>query len=393
MTVHRLATRARRSLGYVLCIGAAATGLASAVAAQQPALDALVRDVCGRQLLLLGEDANHGSGATLALKVELVKRLVTECHYSAVLFESQVYDFIDLEHAIAARTATPALVNDAIGGLWSKARETAAMAEFLHGQAMDGHVTLGGLDPQVGGATQLYTQQKLPAVLAGYLAGARAEACETEIARLTNYRYNDSVSYDGATRARLRSCVADIQASIAQRLAGPERARGRRDGDQPAPLSRDVGRRCLQRPRWRDVRESALVSGPTAEGSQGHRLVRDGARGQRRRSHLARTCRSALACTRRSAIARSRSAFPRSTGSFGRPGRAATSLDSAPPSSLEGRAMAGFSGDIRYVDRKELAGFGSVVGRALNYRKPESADWAELLDGLVVLREERPQHS
>jgi erythromycin esterase-like protein len=223
-----------------------------------------VRDVCGRQVLLLGEDANHGSGATLALKVELVKRLVNECHNSAVLFESQVYDFIDLEHAIAARTATPALERDAIGGEAFNVRDR-AMFENLRWH-------LG----------------RLPKDAKVIVWCATVHAAKGAIANGTN--------------VPLGALVHDAF------------------GDR------------------------AFVVG-----------------------------------------------FSALTGSVGRPWRPATPLDAASPSSLEGRAMAEFRGDIRYLDRQQLSAFGEVVGRALNYRRPEPANWAALLDGLVVLREERPQ--
>ncbi len=375
-----------------LFVAVLATLTCSAVtAAQKPALDALVNDVCDRRIVLLGEDANHGSGATLALKVELAQRLVTECHFSAVLFESQIYDFIDLEHAVEGRTATPGLVSEAIGGLWSKARDTGRLAEFLMAQATAGRVTLGGLDPQVGGATQRYTQQRLPGVLAAYLSDARATTCEEEFARLTNYRYNDSISYDAATRARLRSCVTDVQGALALRTKSPA------------------------------VLEAGVMAGNLLryfEMSDGDAFnVRDRAMFENLQWYLARLpkdakvivwCATVHAAKRAtgsgsnvplgamvSAEYGDRAAaigFSALGGSFGRPGRGATVLDSVAAGSLEARAMTGFAGDARYLDRKALRGYGTLVGRALNYRKPEAADWSVILDGLVVLREERPQH-
>lgn len=366
------------------CIGA------SRVHAQAPALDALVRDVCDRRIVLLGEDANHGSGATLAIKVELVKRLVNECHYSAVLFESQLYDFLDLEHAVAARTATPALVSDAIGGLWSKAGETRELAEYVLEQAKGGRVTLGGLDPQVGGATQRYTQQQLPTDLAAHLAGERAKTCETEIARLTNYRYNDSVAYDAATRARLRSCVRDIQATIASR--------------RQSPAAREVAAMSANLLHFLDMSDGNAFN------------VRDRAMFENLRWYLGRLpddARIIVWCATVHAVKGAtgdgtnvplgafvhqafgdRAAaigFSALGGSYGRPGRAATLLDEAPPASLEARAMDGLAGEARYLDRRALASYRRVVGRALNYRKLEGAEWSMLLDGVLVLREERPQ--
>jgi erythromycin esterase-like protein len=69
----------------------------AAVSAQprDPAMDAAVRDLCHRQVAMLGE-ASHGDGATFAFKAALIRRLVTECGYTAVLFESSHYDFVEL---------------------------------------------------------------------------------------------------------------------------------------------------------------------------------------------------------------------------------------------------------------------------------------------------------
>jgi len=364
--------------------------LATVASAQEPALDALVKDVCDRRIVLLGEDANHGSGATLAVKVELVRRLVTECHFSAVLFESQVYDFIDLEHAVAARSATPGLVRDAIGGLWSKARDTGVLAEFLLAKATARRVTLGGLDPQVGGATQRYTQQQLPGVLAAHLSDARARTCEEEFARLTNYRYNDSISYDAATRARLRSCVTDVQGALAQRMQSPAvleagvmarnllRYFEMSDGD--AFNVRD--RAMFENLHWylEGLAKDAKVIVWCATVHAAKRAIGSGS------NMPLGAMVSAEYGDRAAAIG-----FSALGGSFGRPGRPETVLESVAAGSLEARAMTGFAGASRYVDREALHGYGTVVGRAINYRKRESADWSTVLDGVVVLREERPQ--
>ncbi|MEP7384475.1 MAG: erythromycin esterase family protein [Gemmatimonadota bacterium] len=379
-------------LGLCLALGVCvvAPTEAQTTTGLKPALDALVKDVCQKQIVLLGEDANHGSGATLAIKVELVKRLVDECSYSAVLFESQVYDFIDLQHTIAAGTASPAQVNAAIGGLWSNARETAPLVAFLHRQAMAGRVTLGGLDPQVGGATQRYTQQRLPAVLAAYLHDARAGACETELARLTNWQYNDSISYDATTRARLRSCVTDIQVGIRQRTTSATTHEAdvmatnllhyleMSDGDdfnvRDRAMFENLGWHLSRLPKGAKV----VVWCATVHAVKGPRV------------NSAEVPMGALIHAEFSERAAA-VGFSALAGRFGRPGKPATTLDTAPPESLEGRALAGDDSGVRYLDRKQLASFGTVVARALNYRKPEPAAWAMLLDGLIVLREEEPQ--
>lgn len=354
------------------------------------ALDALVKDVCGKQLALLGEDANHASGATLALKVELVKRLVNQCNYSAVMFESQIYDFIELQHAIDAKTATSEQVNATIGGLWSKAAETAPLVEFLHSNAMAGRIKLGGLDPQVGGATQRYTQQQLPAVLARSLPVARRKVCETEFTRLTNWQYDDTIQYDATTRARLRDCLAGIQASITQRKADHTA--------REAHLMASNLLRYLDMSDGNDfnVRGHAMFDNLVWNLSRLPKHAKvivwcatvHAVKGQMPNS--TDTSMGALV----HAKFRDRAAaigFTALAGSIGKPGKPPTLLHAASAESLEGRVFADTGSDIRYLDNRQLAGFGAVVARPLNYRKSELADWAILLDGLIVLREEQPQ--
>src|SRR5690606_35852438 len=88
-----------------LVASCAVPGIASAATA----LDRLVADTCDKQVVLLGEDSHHGSGGTMEVKTTIVRRLVDECGFSGVLFESQVYDFLDLERAFARGDATPKL--------------------------------------------------------------------------------------------------------------------------------------------------------------------------------------------------------------------------------------------------------------------------------------------
>lgn len=391
MNMRAYTSRSLPGLGLALCCCVASASGTPTTPDPGHALDALVKDVCGKQLVLLGEDANHGSGATLALKVELVKRLVNECHYSAVLFEGQVYDFIDLQHAIDARTATPEQVNATIGGLGSGARETAPLVDFLFQQAMAGHLTLGGLDPQVGGATQRYTQKRLPAALAGYLRDARRKECEAELSRLTNWQYDDSNDYDAATRTRLRSCVNDIQTGITKHK------RDKATGEASIMTTNLL--------RYLDM----------ADGNDFN--VRDRAMFENLVWNLSRLPKGAKVIVWCATVHAVKGPMPNNTdvsmgtfvhaefkdhaaaigfsavsGSFGRPGKPPTLLEAASPDSLESRAFAGTDADVRYLDRQQLAGFGTVVARPLNFRKPAPTAWATLLDGLVVLREEQPQH-
>lgn len=81
------------------------------------------------------------------------------------------------------------------------------------------------------------------------------------------------------------------------------------------------------------------------------------------------------------------SAYSGASQPGGRPGR---ELEVAPPDSLEGQVLAPEQ-DLRYLDADELGELGIIAARPIghDFRR---AQWQELLDGLVVLREEEPAH-
>lgn len=382
------------ALGCLLvCCATAATAMAadlSSGSVQPAALDRLVDDVCDKQVVLLGEDNHHGSGRTLEIKVEIAKRLIEKCGFSEVLFESQVYDFLDLERSLAAGQATPELVADAIGGLWSNSKEGEILASFLFQQAAAGRIRLGGLDPQVGGAMQRFTQRQLPVRLASRLKGGRGLECESELSRLTNWRFDVTVAYDDAFRRGLRACLGDIQASIAMRDPG--------DGDSIVTFMATNVSRYLDMSSGNpfEVRDQAMFDNflwyrerspkdaKTIIWCATVHAVKASVPGSKSLqplgSHIHR-----LLGNRAAAIG-----FSALEGSYGGRGRPPTVLAPAAPGSLEARAFAGSEAELRYLDRDELAASGVVPARAVNYEKPTPANWGDVLDGLLVLRRERP---
>jgi erythromycin esterase-like protein len=78
-------------------------------------------------------------------------------------------------------------------------------------------------------------------------------------------------------------------------------------------------------------------------------------------------------------------------GSYGRGKAPATTLAQAAAASLEARAFAGDdSSDVGYLGRADLAQHGPGTAHAINYTTPMAAPWHEVIDGLVVLRQEHP---
>src|SRR5437868_12978208 len=63
-------------------------------------VDAVVREMCRKTVALIGESPVHGFGKTLEFKVELVRRLIDDCHYNALFFESGIYDFLNLQEQV-----------------------------------------------------------------------------------------------------------------------------------------------------------------------------------------------------------------------------------------------------------------------------------------------------
>lgn len=69
--------------------------------------------------------------------------------------------------------------------------------------------------------------------------------------------------------------------------------------------------------------------------------------------------------------------------------RPVTQLPPASPESLESKVFAAGGSDTRYLDHAQLAGLGVIAGRPIELAFWPAA-WAEVFDGIVVLRQERP---
>jgi erythromycin esterase-like protein len=83
--------------------------------------------------------------------------------------------------------------------------------------------------------------------------------------------------------------------------------------------------------------------------------------------------------------------FTALSGSFGNPGAGGQphALGTLPAHALEATVLADNRAGLRYVDRKRLKRLGNTIARPINYRLIHAARWVDVLDGLMVLREER----
>lgn len=392
----------------VAAVIAASCARAGAGAAAMPAggspasttatpLDRVVRDVCKKRLVLLGEDGHHGGGGTLAVKTALVSRLIDECGFSAVVFEASMAEFIDLHHAFAAGNASPAHVADAIGGLWTIAGESDPLIAALFERASRKQIVLAGLDGQIG-STNRYAQTGLAGELAGYLADPRRSACQGELQRFASWQYDDASPFDDATRARLRDCLTEIEAAASRqaRSTPADEAAVLAAAWQSAIAASDPAlspgaafntrdqamHRALQWHIARLARDSKIIVWcATVHAARSLRGVPGRAGFVPLGSYVHRDLGDAAAAIGISALG----------GSYGRGKAPATALVPAPAASLEARAFTGDgSRELAYVGSADLAQYGAGIARALDYGKLTEAPWHEILDGLLVLREEHP---
>lgn len=353
-------------------------------------IDRLVRDVCRKEIVMLGEDASHGGGRTFEVKTEIVKRLVSRCGFDAVLFESQLYDMLDVEHAVAQKTATPAQLAGAIGALWARAEESKPLIDVLYRETMAGRVRIAGIDPQVGGVMGDYSKHRLGAALTGPLADDRRDACRREIDTHNGWRYDDAHPFDDAAQQRLRGCIDDIRAALVAQGIDPmsettamaaaysrylDMALGG-DGNQ-----RDLGMyENIQwhRGRWPKGMKLIVWCATVHAAKALHGLATD-MTPMGRHVHAAYGKRAATI------------GFTALSGRFGNPGAGGEPnvLQTADASALDRVVLADSDAGLRYVDHKRLRRLGTIVSRPIDYRKQHAAPWAEVLDGLIVLREER----
>lgn len=357
---------------------------------QRAGIDRLVHALCSKQVVMLGEDRNHGSGATIEVKVRLVERLVQQCGFRGVVFESQFYDMLDFEHSIAAGSATPEQLSDAIGPVWSRYSAVAKLVTWLFDEAKAGHVRLAGMDPQVGGIDEHYSEHRLAAVLASALSSNRRTDCEVIISRNNQWTYDDAHPFGAAALSQLRSCLKDIRELIAKN--GPHAPSelsaiadsyanylGFADGGAPGLRDRAMFTNFVWiRAHWpkgtriviwtASVHAAKILEGFGQDvrpfGSYVHEALGD---------HAAAIGFSALG------------------GSYGNVGGhgAPHVIHVAAPGTLEAQAFARTdTGALHFVDRKQLKAMGPVSARALDYSKPEVLDWSRVLDGIIVLRKE-----
>jgi len=385
-------------IGPALLLAVAHPALASSLTPvkrnDQPAMRAVIRDLCHRDVAVIGE-ATHSDGHTETFKVALVERLVSRCGFRAVVFEASLYEFLAFNRARREGHATEAMVGDAIGGLWKFETEFKPLTHFLYIQAAAGRITLGGMDDQLGGLEQPFANDAMTNLLSEGLPADIRAACVDALHRRTHWDYDDAHSED-ANRTALRSCLAEMRKRLPGLKISPLDRAGREamlDG-----VDRQVARDALSSDDYAKDRDRAMYgefARFAARLSKGTRIIVWTQSFHAAKSPAIRpdeddapTFGTLLHQTYgRRAFAL---AFSARSGSYHWDRKENRTIPPPPPGALELAAAAG--GETAYLDSAALQTRG-VAPAAPDYHTYRSARWADIFDGLVIFAEEHPPHS
>jgi erythromycin esterase-like protein len=364
---------------------------------REGALAAATRDMCGKDVVLLGE-ASHGDGATEAFKVALVQRLITSCHFNAVVFEANHYDFLEISRRLRRReTVTPEMVSSAIGWNWNHDAEFAPLIPFLQAQAVAGRITLGGLQDAPDQQGAFYALNQMPDELTGYLAGEGRADCRARLARRMMWDYPDDPAARLADRDRLHQCLVDIARAVAAQpsLQGADRADTL---DMLDNLERCIARDFEtkeqawadgDRSLWLNLQGLATRLPPDSKiivWAHNVHVARDiGAFSLRHPAgpNLGRYVAQAYGA-RAFALG-----FTAASGAFAWLPTEARRIAPPPPDSLEAKALAGRSDAAVYVGPAELRAMGRAPA-GFSFYDFQTVDLAGAFDGAVVFQAEYP---
>lgn len=374
---------------------ATASSLAPVERDDQAAMRRVMRDLCHRDVAVLGE-ATHADGHTEAFKVALVERLISQCGFRAVVFEGSLYEFLAFDRARREGDATEVMVGNAIGGLWKFETEFKPLTHFLYAQAITGRVTLGGMDDQLGGLEQPFANEVMFALLMQDLPADRRTVCREAFNRRTNFDFDDTHPNSDDFKNLIRGCATDMRAALdKQNLGKSDRAERvimldgierqlRRDHLSSDDYAKDRDRAMyFEFARFaaglpKGMRIIVWTHSFHAAKSPAIRPGPDGAPTFGTLLHQAYGGRAfALAFSARS-------------GSYRWSRKEARPIPAPPTGALE--LAAPTNGQTAYLDSAALHARGFAPA-ALDFHSYRSARWADIFDGLIIFATEHPPHS
>ena len=364
--------------------------------------DRVLHDLCGKQIVLLGESPSHGFGRTMRYKSELVQALVDGCHFNAVFFESGVYDFLNIQRELASgHEVTEKAIAAAIGGLWAN-RDVAPLIPFLTQRVLQGKLVLGGIDDQLGRGT--YAQNNMPSDLVQHLEGETKARCLAILQKHTLWQYSQGSPYGPRDKALILGCLDAMEAQLGASEPGEAQFRGAERADIDS----------LKRSFARDFREDdhsgidpnvQLFNERDASMYRNFQWLMSRLPAHSKvivwsaTTHIAKNLSEVPGQQGRvpfgSYVARDFErrvfalGFSAYSGTYAMGRQPPKQLTAASGNSLEGRAFVTNPRDTRYYNPNDLRKMGFIAARPLG-TDFKTANWTHIFDGILVFREERP---
>lgn len=351
----------------------------------------VVRGMCSSDVALIGEGANHGDGRTLAFKSALVQRLVEQCGFDAIVFESGSYDFLEIDRRqLMGETVTRAMVSSAVGGLWNRDDEVQPLITWMHEALTARRIRIGGLDDQLGSAGAFYSISEMPAELSGVLDPERAAVCRRAFQQLIYGQVGPSP----AEKAPVLACLSEIGSAVEampesddrqvrlQNLANAGRFASRQGADTANYIQGRSQSMWLNYQWWVSRRfppgTKVIVWGATVHLSRDAGAYPSFAGVRNFGSHIDETYGDRAFFL----------GFSAGGGTYLNGNQLRERVTG--PGSLEAAALSTSNEDWVYLDQSDLERSGPLPALVFHPAPaPVAAPWSDILDGLVVFREEQ----
>lgn len=345
---------------------------------EQSIVDGVVKAVCQKQIVLLGEAPSHGEAQAFDAKSKIVDRLVSQCGFTAVLFEAPVFDFVGFDRAVKAGSATPQQLDDAIGRFWLT-RELAPWRRGLFEAAAKKRLTVGGIDDQ-SSITSHYAMSELPRLVAAASAESAATVCRDTVSRHLGYTYDATHPFDDPEKTRLQECARDAaQAAAAKRSFSAEdrvmldsfaRYAARQITGTPAGREESLFRNLAWYVDRMPANSRAVVWTATVHAAKQRGVLTDSPLGARAVERWGDRVASV--------------GFTMFGGFTSRAARPASPIPDAPADSLEAAASKGSVWAL--LDAAKLRAIGPISSRLLGRFVADT--WSDYFDAVVIIRQE-----
>lgn len=363
----------------------------SANAASDAPITQVLGALCDKQVVLLGEGPYHGDGMTEAFKAELVQTLIETCGFELILFEGSFYEYSKLDAQIAQNYGGNSEdIKTALGGLWKNDAEMQPLIMFLTEAQNTRRIRLGGIDDQLGRRGQDYANYEMPDEISEGLNPKIRDSCQAALETRILYNFSKDDPYSHAKKQHLLNCFDGGTVSgggsrtsplIAAMRENVYRTIDRDFSNETEKLAGRASSMYWNFEYWYNQYPNppkTVIWTATVHAAKSGKVLKSLSDSPNLGQHIRNRFGD-------NAYALGFSALGGSIRKF----RAIEPLPKAPENSLEAITLGSNDLDMVFIGTEALKEFGSVPARAINNHY-QSAYWPDLLDGIVVFREQKP---